>query len=172
MYVCDIEEAFYSATKDNRLAEGDVSLKLAMLWVLYGILLMKDRTTKKIDIKYIHLVDNLDEFNEYPWGRVAFDFLHNDIHSCKTIARRDRHKDKKGKHLYTHIDIYGFAYVVQLWAYEAMPCVASLCGGRKLGSVIPLMLRWRSSKFFRFEDLTRQCFPILECGDKIVERVR
>ncbi|KAL8470596.1 hypothetical protein ACS0TY_033230 [Phlomoides rotata] len=68
----DIENAFMKA-KDG--GEGDLSLKLALLWVLHGILLVKGHTSKKIETQYIHLVDDLDEFNKFPWGHVAFEFL-------------------------------------------------------------------------------------------------
>lgn len=108
---------------------------------------MKDNTSKKIDTQYIHLMDDYEVIDNFPWGPVAYDFLVTNIRSrCgrTTIERR-----KKNKEVVTHMDINGFSYALQFWAYEVIPFVANLCATRKSASSIPHMLRWSSEKFIR-----------------------
>ncbi|KAL8522692.1 hypothetical protein ACS0TY_012870 [Phlomoides rotata] len=57
----DVEDAFCQAAP-----ESEERLKLSFLWLLYG-LLAKDQGGKKLDLKYIHLMDNLDNFQKFPW---------------------------------------------------------------------------------------------------------
>lgn len=49
LFVKDIDEAFMHATKSSTRGESERALKLELLWVLYGILLIKDKTMKRID---------------------------------------------------------------------------------------------------------------------------
>lgn len=61
----DVENALKRAAEEDN-DKGEKSLKLALLLFLYEILIVRDRTSKKIDVKYIHLVDDLKKFNNYP----------------------------------------------------------------------------------------------------------
>ncbi|KAL8528608.1 hypothetical protein ACS0TY_006158 [Phlomoides rotata] len=172
LQVKDVQLAFLKSCKIDK-GSGDEALKLALLWVLFGILLMKDKTTKKIDMKFVHLVDNLDDFNNYPWGRLAYDVLVKNMRKHmgpKSVTRRARKLTTKDKPTLPHIDVHGFANVLQLWAYEAMSCVASYCVNRRSKTSIPRMLRWDASKAFRFDELTQNRIPILKVGDKMSER--
>ncbi|KAL8481061.1 hypothetical protein ACS0TY_027552 [Phlomoides rotata] len=174
LQVKDVQLAFLKSCKIDK-GSGDEALKLVLLWVLFGILLMKDKTTKKIDMKFVHLVDNLDDFNNYPWGRLAYDVLVKNMRKHmgpKSITGRARKLMIKDKPTLPHIDVHGFAHVPQLWAYEAMPCVASYCATRRSKTSIPRMLRWDASKAFRFDELTQNYFPILKAGDKMSERMK
>ncbi|KAL8483779.1 hypothetical protein ACS0TY_026459 [Phlomoides rotata] len=172
LQVKDVQLAFLKSCKIDK-GSGDEALKLALLWVLFGILLMKDKTTKKIDMKFVHLVENLDDFNNYPWGRLAYDVLVKNMRKHmgpKSFTRRARKLTTKDKPTLPHIDVHGFAHVLQLWVYEAIPCVASYCATRRSKTSIPRMLRWDASKAFRFDELTQNCFPIFKAGDKMSER--
>ncbi|KAL8535567.1 hypothetical protein ACS0TY_011264 [Phlomoides rotata] len=174
LQVKDVQLAFLKSCKIDK-GSRDEALKLALLWVLFGILLVKDKTTKKIDMKFVHLVDNLDDFNNYSWGRLAYDVLVKNMRKHmgpKSVTRRAKKLTTKDKPTLPHIDVHGFAHVLQLWAYEAMPCVASYCATRRSKTSIPRMLRWDASKAFRFDELTQNCFPILKAGDKMSERMK
>ncbi|KAL8459383.1 hypothetical protein ACS0TY_036757 [Phlomoides rotata] len=113
---------------------------------------MKDKTTKKIDMKFVHLVDNLDDFNNYPWGRLAYDVLVKNMRKHmgpKSVTRRARKLTTKDKPTLPHIDVHG-----------------------RSKTSISRMLRWDASKAFRFDELTQNCFPILKARDKMSERMK
>lgn len=52
-----------------------LSLKLAFLLILYGVLLIVGGKTHNIDMTYLHLVDDLKLFTSFPWGSVAYNHL-------------------------------------------------------------------------------------------------
>ncbi|KAL8526047.1 hypothetical protein ACS0TY_015317 [Phlomoides rotata] len=150
----DIERAFKKVD-----GESEDCLKLGLLWILYGVLLAQRKDSKKMDMQYIDVVDNLEEFNEFPWGRVAFEFLVHDIRRSIGIGKKGRKS--------IGIDCNGFAYALQCWAFEAMSSVAILCGSpikldNKIG--LPRMLWWDSISFTTFKQLKKRAFiDKIEC---------
>ncbi|KAH6837259.1 hypothetical protein C2S53_003046 [Perilla frutescens var. hirtella] len=116
LYFVDIEKKLEAAHKAGQ-AGSETSYKLALLLVVYGILLAKDRTSKGVTLEYLHVVDDVQR-------------------SCLARAKR-----KDGRRA---IDVHGFLYPVQAWLYEIMPSIASryaLPVGAE-GDVFPRMLRW------------------------------
>ncbi|KAL8457506.1 hypothetical protein ACS0TY_035390 [Phlomoides rotata] len=105
--VLDVEKAFMSV-RDN--GEGELSLKLALLWILYGVLLVRGRSSKKIQFQYIHIADNIKEFNQYPWGRVALDFL---VKSFRKSMQGRVEIIEKNSIKTSHVDVQGFGYAIQ-----------------------------------------------------------
>ena len=88
-------------------------------------------------MNYVKLVDNLDEFNRYPWGNVAWNFLHEKI---TTFIEKSRSRDT-GK-----VRLPGFFLPLQIWAFESFPILSEQKICHKVSdTVIPLMLRWKST---------------------------
>lgn len=143
----DIRKAFL-----NRKGSSELKLKLALLYFLYGILLVKHHTLK-IDMQYLHLIEDLQKFNAFPWGRVAYQSLVSSI--LKVRARMDSSEAAK-------VDLFGFCYALQVWAYEVMPSLAARCAYRANNSenLTPWILRWSAK--LRVKDL-KDCFTP---GDK------
>ncbi|KAL3650870.1 hypothetical protein CASFOL_007273 [Castilleja foliolosa] len=141
--------------------EGEICLKLVMLYVVFGVLLGQSYS-KKVDVKYIHLADNFDALNDYPWGRVAFDFLKSRTH--------DIMEEKLSKLLvtkYQQFDVHGFIQALQVWAYEVLPNVADLCAEQIHPNATPRMGRWKTvEKLVTANTLRSKCFPLLAPGDE------
>ncbi|KAK6146876.1 hypothetical protein DH2020_017788 [Rehmannia glutinosa] len=77
VHLSDIVTAFKEYNVKEK-GKGNMTLKLTLLYVLYGVLLVS-WPAKKLDDQYIYLVDNLKAFNAYPWGRIAYEYLMSDI---------------------------------------------------------------------------------------------
>lgn len=136
----DVKKAFITASRDNE-GQGERTLKLALLYFLYGILLPRNGRITKLDMKYLHLVEDLEKFNAFPWGRVAYEFLAKSILSIR--GRMDG-----SKVAIKRFDMHGFTYALQTWMYEVMPSVATYCASRasKLGCLTPGILCWSAMK--------------------------
>ncbi|KAH6815332.1 hypothetical protein C2S51_020152 [Perilla frutescens var. frutescens] len=138
LYFVDIEKKLEAAHKAGQ-AGAETSYKLALLLVVYGILLAKDRTSKGVTLEYMHVVDDVQRFNNFPWGKVTYEFLIKSMEQARSCLARAKRKDGRRA-----IDVYGFLYPVQAWLYEIMPSIANryaLSVGAE-GDVFPRMLRW------------------------------
>ncbi|KAH6809107.1 hypothetical protein C2S51_026890 [Perilla frutescens var. frutescens] len=147
----DIQKSFIREC----IATGGDSLdafKLALLYIVYGILLIRARKSKRIDLKYFHLIDDLEKFNNFAWGQVSYEFLVRTGHRARDIPDN---LIAEGKTL--AYDVNGFAIALQTWAYEVMPNLARGCAMRVPGmeDENPRMIRWASTKHFRFERINR-----------------
>ncbi|KAH6824969.1 hypothetical protein C2S53_017917 [Perilla frutescens var. hirtella] len=138
LYFVDIEkklEPAHKACQDG----SETSYKLALLLVVYGILLVKDRTSKAITLEYLHMVDDGQRFNNFPWGKVTYEFLIKSMDQARSCLARAKRKEGRRA-----IDVHGFLYPIQAWLYEIMPsivnCYAVSIG--TAGNMFPRMLRW------------------------------
>lgn len=141
----DIEKAFLC-----HKGEGELKLKLALLCFLYGTLLAGN-ANKRIDLEYLHLIDDLQNFNAFPWGRVAYEFLVSFMLSTRVLMDKDRSKNLKPS-----LFIYGFSVALQVWAYEVIPSLAEFCAVRVSDSenLTPGILRWSTKRMVvRFSEL-------------------
>ncbi|KAH6780076.1 hypothetical protein C2S52_011313 [Perilla frutescens var. hirtella] len=142
LYFVDIEKKLEAAHKAGQ-AGAETSYKLALLLVVYGILLAKDRTSKGVTLEYLHVVDDVQRFNNFPWGKVTYEFLIKSMEQARSCLARAKRKDGRRA-----IDVHGFLYPVQAWLYEIMSSIANryaLSVGAE-GDVFPRMLRWCVSK--------------------------
>ena len=71
-------------------------MKIASIWFLEGALLSSD-PKKNISEFHLSLVDELDIFNEYPWGKVAFDMTFDSLW-VKNLAQKYRDRLRKSPH--------------------------------------------------------------------------
>ncbi|KAH6763318.1 hypothetical protein C2S52_020751 [Perilla frutescens var. hirtella] len=147
----DVKKAFLTASRDNE-GRGELTLKLALLYFLYGILLPRNGGITKSDMKYFHLVGDLEKFKAYPWSLVAYQFLVQSILSAR--ARMDGLQVTNKK---LDIRINGFSYALQAWAYEVLPPVGAYCATRanNFGNLTPPILCWSTKKTIRFNDLKK-----------------
>ncbi|KAH6800894.1 hypothetical protein C2S52_001358 [Perilla frutescens var. hirtella] len=138
LYFVDIEKKLEAAHKAGHTG-AETSYKLALLLVVYGILLAKDRTSKGVTLEYLHVVDDMQRFNNFPWGKVTYEFLIRSMEQARSCLARAKRKDRRRA-----IDVHRFLYPIQAWLYEIMPSIASryaLPVGAE-GDVFPRMLRW------------------------------
>lgn len=148
----DIEKEFEDQCRLNK-GRRDVCLKLAFLCVVFGVLLSKERKVKNIhNMQLLHLVDDVDRFLHYPWGRVSFQYLLEKVEAGYKNMKLLLPKSKR-----TQFDLNGFVYALQAWAYEVFPDVAKFCAAPVLNQKIgmPRVLRWRGSCSPQFMALTK-----------------
>ncbi|XP_056850754.1 uncharacterized protein LOC108829955 [Raphanus sativus] len=106
-------------------------IRLCYLAILTGGLLALDRREAIPPAKAKLLMD-LETFEQYPWGRVAFVEL---VHQIKTATKSG--KIKNSSYVYK-----GFVQVIQVWAYAYIPCVGEAIG-RPISSHGILLLRFK-----------------------------
>lgn len=173
LVLLDIEKAFEEVGRKKK-GKGTTVLKLALLYVLYGILLVRDRKSRRIDIRYIHLVDKLEAFNSFPWGRVVFEHLVEETRRCMKKQLKEYQKKKAIDPDFNEnmkFDYDGFTHALQVWAYEIMPDVADLCATRLDQTKVPRMLQWKAEKIVTSEELKRLAFFNLKPGDRTANNV-
>ena len=69
------------------------AVKLALYYVLERFVLPKSRK-RAISLTWLTLLDNLEEFNSYPWGREAYDLLVNETKKL-LVGRHIRYKKRQ-----------------------------------------------------------------------------
>ncbi|XP_073289265.1 uncharacterized protein [Primulina huaijiensis] len=140
----------YLETKMNLQVQNETGVdveKLKMASLYFCCFVFGEGTrkkTNKIDPKYMRLIDDLDRFNSYPRGRVAF-----------RDAVRCLKKDLLGRYNYLteaqarkEVDdsflVGGFVLPLQILAYEYYPSVAQKFARRRDvdGLMLPRMFQW------------------------------
>ncbi|KAL8499395.1 hypothetical protein ACS0TY_022388 [Phlomoides rotata] len=154
LFIEDIETAFDRASEDS-----PDRLKLALLLFLYGVLLGQHKKNKKIQMDFFHVVDSLTDFNKFCWGTIVFDFLVRDVLSnvsSPSEVSSNPQTDQQNR-LNSSIELNGFIYAIQCWAFEAIPSIGKYCGVKYQSEddkvVIPRILQWDSTPFSTFKQL-------------------
>ncbi|GER39918.1 Ulp1 protease family protein [Striga asiatica] len=143
---CDLKVADHVLEKLND-KEGDEDLiyKLGLLTVLEHVVLSNECRTL-VDKKWFHLVENLEEFNGYPWGNLSYEY------TVKLFKRKRFDNIKNTEMKYS---LHGFPLAIMVWAFEALPELgrkfAETCGG---GGRLPRILSWKMTKQWRSEQLS------------------
>lgn len=152
----DIKTAF---KRECKMTAGDSErcLKLAMLYIVYGMHILED-PKKSIDLRYLHLIDDMDRFNSFSWGRVAFDFLIK--HTIKSSNSLEQVYARGGT-----LNALGFVYALQAWAYEVMPAVALRCAKTSpyTADEKPRILRWTADSSCSSDEL-RRIFNVVDAS--------
>nr|VDD60398.1 unnamed protein product [Brassica oleracea] len=86
----------------------------------------------RIPLEQAKRVLDIEEFERYPWGRVAFSSL---VNSVKVISFEERNK-------YT---LRGCVHALLIWVYESIPGIGEEYGNRIEGNQVPL-LSWSASR--------------------------
>ncbi|CAI9114402.1 OLC1v1015122C2 [Oldenlandia corymbosa var. corymbosa] len=146
-------------------AEGLDKMKIALIWLLEGVLLGRG-STKYIRTEYVEMLHDMRQFKELAWGRVIFDDSLNSLKEMfqrrKTIQPSTQKNDRKENY-----SLCGFPLALQVWAYEAIPGI-----GETLAKPIhtdlnegPLCLNWSAPKTWRYEEISLQ-FNKVDVNDK------
>ncbi|KAI5351249.1 hypothetical protein L3X38_004140 [Prunus dulcis] len=72
------------------------SFKLGLLYFVEFVIMGKPQNVK-INRDYLHLVHKMDEFNNYPWGSIWFEFLQDSLLFAPEKKESDEENDGKGK---------------------------------------------------------------------------
>ncbi|KAH6782029.1 hypothetical protein C2S51_007322 [Perilla frutescens var. frutescens] len=145
--VDDIEKSFKAECRASA-GSSELSLKLAFVLILFGILLVHGSSNKNVDMTFLHIADDIQQFQLFPWGEVAYDLLVRQTHRAKVTVEKLLRTDKK-----IQLECNGFSLAVQVWAYEVIPVVAHNCA-QKIECALncfPRILRWIATKPIKFD---------------------
>ncbi|CAH9085886.1 unnamed protein product [Cuscuta europaea] len=120
--------------KRGSVSDNDI-VKLSLLHVLsQSFLAAEGQVTVKG--KYLNLVDNLENFNKYPWGRVVWDDM--DTYFRASVASMKSNPE--------HYNIYGCVLALQIWAFECFPILTDIELAQCVDPTArPLCLKWTST---------------------------
>ncbi|KAK0589562.1 hypothetical protein LWI29_015856 [Acer saccharum] len=129
LYNDNLESIFMEASSDNDL----FMVKLALLYFLETVLLGREKKSP-IEKEHILLVDDIEEFNKYPWGWDCFERTMKSLQEAVRVQKN---------HNYKAYDLKGFAYAFQVWAYEVIPTLGHRCACR-IGLGLACIVNWSS----------------------------
>ncbi|GMN59370.1 hypothetical protein TIFTF001_028442 [Ficus carica] len=128
----------------------DDAVKLSLLYMIFCIHL-SNANSVKIDPKFFALADNLDDFNDFPWGMLSWEATRTAF--CNTVENRMSSKRRQLKKTdKVHYSIAGFPHALLVWAYETLPSIASKFT-TKYDQAIPRMLSWTTADNIKFDDV-------------------
>ncbi|KAL5567082.1 hypothetical protein UlMin_030246 [Ulmus minor] len=106
----------YEFLSQNQVEDDTDAIKLALIFIVDYILLSK-KDNKLVDKFLWHMVDSLDMFGSFPWGRKSFfitlDYLKKALKEKQTDNQQD----------IIFYELFGFLTAFQVWIYE---CFLSL----------------------------------------------
>ncbi|TXG57812.1 hypothetical protein EZV62_015641 [Acer yangbiense] len=136
----------------SSMLNGEV--KLALLHFLETVLFGMDQKVH-IGAHHVELLEDLETFNKYPWGRKCYETTLNSLqrdlrrmsHEYHTTSReivlgkkRKRQANKEKECIRQYL-LHGFPYAFQIWACEAIP-VVGVAIAVKFGSLLPRIVNW------------------------------
>ncbi|KAL5761043.1 hypothetical protein ACOSQ2_019881 [Xanthoceras sorbifolium] len=139
--------------------DDDDMIKLALLLILEMTLLGKDLRTK-VEYWAMKLVDNLEEFNRFPWGSFVYSRTFNSLSTC-CKGRDQKFMEKAQKdpsHTAEKINLYGFVYAFQVWAIEAIPLYSDKKFATRVSRTTPRILNWEVKTSPGYEALRTKIF--------------
>ncbi|CAA3029104.1 Hypothetical predicted protein [Olea europaea subsp. europaea] len=96
-----------------------------------------------IDLWWLDLVDDLNRFEKYPWGKISFDYTIN-VFNCE-IGGKLKSSDVGGESCCRY-SLHDFPLAIMIWAFEAIPTLG-IKFATKYPDVIPRMVAWEMSKW-------------------------
>ncbi|KAH0712709.1 hypothetical protein KY289_008668 [Solanum tuberosum] len=104
--------------------------RLCLVWFVHAILWAKD-INNVIDLSLFVLAQDLDAFNNYPWGNDSY-FLTVEYLMSKLSPKTN--------------NLYGFPWAFMAWAFEAIPYLRKQFNDYSKEISQPRILRWLSAK--------------------------
>ncbi|KAL5789369.1 hypothetical protein ACOSQ2_004257 [Xanthoceras sorbifolium] len=139
-----------------RLNEGgfttsDDAIKLAYVFFVSHILLGREKS-RIVPPWLWGLVDDLTAFEAFPWGTYVYSFtlywLGKALSSRSSSKIKKETKKKNTDTVKSQLfgyNVHGFAWALQIWALEAIPCLTGVIGTSD-GDGLPRCTRWFSRK--------------------------
>ncbi|BBN68763.1 hypothetical protein Prudu_566S000600, partial [Prunus dulcis] len=161
----DLHTAFIECTDDED------ALKLGMVYFANFVLLGTEKHVL-IDMRYLKLAEDLDEFDKYPWGAVSYAMTNASLlravsaeYQRVKVPQKRKMPKQRGKRTQTRMRsgrpreyiIRGFGFALQIWAFEVFPALEALhFTVHEDNRHIPRILHWRSNTVARFRDVMSQ----------------
>ncbi|KAL2466865.1 Ulp1 protease family protein [Abeliophyllum distichum] len=132
----DVYEAF-KRCKRNQTDKYKLGLIIISTYVL---LAMEEKTL--IELWWFELVDDLDRFDKYPWGKMSYDYTIRILKRDMGDKLRNSLKEGESRCRYS---LHGFPLAIMIWAFEAIPNLGKKFA-KKCCDGIPRMLGWEQPK--------------------------
>ncbi|KAL5554668.1 hypothetical protein UlMin_042069 [Ulmus minor] len=142
----------YDFLDQNQVNDDTDAIKLVLIFIVDYILLSK-KDNKLVDKYLWHMVDSLDMFGSFPWGRKSFfltlEYLKKALKGKQTDSQQD----------VIYYELFGFPTAFQIWIYEcfiSLPKTVISYNGPK----IPRICSWSKafkSKFFSLNEKFFDC---------------
>ncbi|MCL7039789.1 hypothetical protein MKW94_019750, partial [Papaver nudicaule] len=103
--------------KFNELQNSEDKLKLGLLCIAEGVIMGRGLDSSVSKRRFL-LVNNLEEFNNYPWGKLSYKVTRS------SFIRASKKQDiSKSKRTFGHVvyNLYGFPHIFQAWIFESIP---------------------------------------------------
>ncbi|GMN18720.1 hypothetical protein TIFTF001_048026 [Ficus carica] len=135
---------------NSKFDNDDDAVKLSLLYIVFSILL-SNASSVKIDPKYFALADNLDAFNEFPWGVLSWEATRTAI--CSTVENMISSKRRPKKNIdKSRYSVAGFPQALLVWAYETSPVIASKFT-TNYEHALPRMMSWTTA-----DNVSHNCY--------------
>ncbi|KAI5321957.1 hypothetical protein L3X38_031029 [Prunus dulcis] len=167
----DLHTAFIECTDDED------ALKLGMVYFANFVLLGTEKHVL-IDMRYLKLAEDLEEFDKYPWGAVSYAMTNASLlravcaeYQRVKVPQKRKMPKQRGKRAQTRMRsgrpreyiIRGFGFALQIWAFEVFPALEALhFTVHEDNRHIPRILHWRSNTVARFREVMSQVFQNFE----------
>ncbi|KAI3864513.1 hypothetical protein MKX03_011319 [Papaver bracteatum] len=103
--------------KFNQLKNSKDKVKLGLVYIAEAVI-MGHRSRWRVNEGLFFLVDNLEEFNRYPWGKLSYK------ETISSLVRLSEKKNvSKSKHILGKVShhLHGFPLVFQAWIFYSIP---------------------------------------------------
>ncbi|XP_062087094.1 uncharacterized protein LOC133793859 isoform X2 [Humulus lupulus] len=127
----DIANALDSISKECRTKDR---VKLCFIYLLSAFLIMPSPGSI-VDLKWLQIVDRLDIFDKYCWGKLAYEKL------IEQITKKDMKNNPTEKEI--KWNFFSCPWIFLIWICEAMPKLGDMVGQRIPGNHIPRWLGWK-----------------------------
>ncbi|XP_026460116.1 uncharacterized protein LOC113360905 [Papaver somniferum] len=118
--------------KFDSLEQSTDKVKLGLVLLVQGVL-MGNEYVRDVNLAYFHMVENIEKFNKFPWGKLCHQRMlkcfRNVVGGKKEVEQIGKSKtNPKGKSAIaghgsfrSAYNLYGFPYAFQVWAFEIIP---------------------------------------------------
>ncbi|VFQ70854.1 unnamed protein product [Cuscuta campestris] len=112
----DITNAFINFDREAPNTMPNDVLKMALIYALANSFL-GNQPYVNLPMSYLNLVDDINEFNCYPWGDDVWSELIDHVYRCAVYI------EKGGS---TRPTFGGYMFALQVWAFETFPSLAEV----------------------------------------------
>ncbi|XP_060959251.1 uncharacterized protein LOC133029042 [Cannabis sativa] len=141
--VTDVANALDSISRESKTRDR---VKLCFIYLLSAFLIMPSPSSA-IDLEWLQLVDNLPIFDNYCWGKLAYEKIIEQI-TKKDMKNNPSEKDIKW-------NLFSCPWIFLIWICEAMPKLGEMVGQRVPGNHIPRWLGWKINDKHKNVTVTR-----------------
>ncbi|KAL2490568.1 Ubiquitin-like protease domain-containing protein [Abeliophyllum distichum] len=137
----------YEAFKRCKRNQTD-KYKLGLIIILAYVLLATEENTL-IELWWFELVDDLDLFDKFPWGKLSYEYTIRIVKRDMGDKLRNSLKEGESRCRYS---LHGFPLAIMIWAFEAIPNLGKKFA-KKYCDGIPRMLGWEQPKRLTSSDV-------------------